>query len=258
MIKKLFYLTAVCSAFLTTSCLGGDDEPMNTIQSTCSIRSSSGNPVLYLDGGAIVYPTLESVYKLTGTGGFGSAKRAIIQFQYADINMTQDANGTVIKNAEVIGGNAIPTFDIMTKDEAMAKNVLAEDSIFALSDLKEKNIWAYGGYLNVSYNATYYPNGSGGYLIPSISAVYEQDPDNERNLDITLVLNKHGKKDGVVAGEGTILNSFDISSLSHLFPPSGFDSIRCNLHYLIKVGLNDEEQKTITKSIAVKDLLYPW
>ena len=258
MINKLFILAAVGSLFTLTSCLGGDDEPMNTVQSTCSIRSSSSGAVLYLDGGAIVYPTPESVYKLTGTANFGNAKRGIIQFNYADINMTQDANGTVIREAEVFGGNSIPTFDIMSKEEAIAKNVFSADSIFALSRLEEKNIWAYGGYLNVSYNATYYPNGSGGYFVPSLSAVYELDPKNERNINITLVLNKHGKKDGVVAGEGTILNSFDISSLRQHFPPSGFDSIHCNLHYLITEGLTSEVSKTIERSIAVKDLDYPW
>lgn len=255
--KTLFAVTTV-SYLLFTACIGGDEEPMNTMQSPFTIHQTTGGVVLYMDGGSVVYPTQTSVNDITNNKGFGDVKRAVLQFQYDETMVTDNGNNTAtIRNAVLIGGNGIPTFNALTKEEAREKNVLEEDSIFGFNDLTKSNIWFSRGFLTISYNSTYYSNVNGGYHIPTANAIIEADPANQRNIDITLLLNKHTKKGDRAVGNATIINSFDITNFAHLFPSSGFDSISCNVHYKLETGMTEEE-KTVVKNAAVKDFFYPW
>lgn len=256
--KKITFVSAALSSILLSACIGGgDDDPMSYIYSSFTIKPTSNGVAMYMDGGGIVYPTAESINEITQNKGFGDVKRAFFQIQYDQSLVTDNGDGTgTFKGVKLLSGNSIPTTYAMTREDALSKNVLVEDSIFGCSDIT--NLWVYRGYLNVGYKTTYYAKSGGGYHVPTSNIIIEQDPANVRNLDITFVVNKHSKKGDRAIGEAEIVNSFDITQFSHLFPVSGFDSINYNIHYIIENGLKEENKTIKDKRIAVKDFFYPW
>ena len=77
--KTLFAVTSVTS-LMFTACIGGDEEPMNTMQSPFTIHQTTGGVTLYMDGGSVVYPTQTSVNDITNNRRCKYCKRNMVKY----------------------------------------------------------------------------------------------------------------------------------------------------------------------------------
>lgn len=223
--KKINFLLAamlMAVATMTTSCLDADTSD-NTLSTTAyaTITGTNPNYVLYCDGGLIVKPTTSSVSSVTGAAGFGTNKRVFLSINYKESNLSQDTSTGIstITDGELTSGTYIPTIEILTKAQADAQNITAEDSTFAITSLG--NAWAYDGYLT-TYTTSYYAAGSDGTaLYPSTNIVFGPEDVSENAITLHMYYNRHVSSKSEVMGSSTFLNSFDLSSLVDVIPGTG-------------------------------------
>lgn len=201
------------AAVATTACLSDDESKTVTVNGFFTIQSGAlGTCKLLEDGGAVVYPTMESVNALTDNKGFGDHKRAQFYYSYdAATDLTQDEAGNVtIKNAKLGGGQYIETAKVLDRDAVDKINGLATDSIFPVQSFSQ--FWLANGYLNTILKGQY-SSKNGKAIRPSISLFLPEDAINENEVAFTILYNRHSSKNENAAGISDFINSFDISDI---------------------------------------------
>lgn len=205
--SSIFSVSAVLCGMLLTSCLSGDGTNKMAGTGIFTVVKEDGGYSLFLDYGGMVRPTQQSVTQLTGKEGFYDGDRVRLSFNYTDDSFVSvPGKGTYINNAELYEGQRIPKFNILTKEEAMAKKVLDKDSIFVFNPYQKLDygtgylIGAYRGYLTAQFNG-YYTIGSDARIYPTLNMVYDAAENTTPDvLKLRMYYNRHSKKDGVTSG----------------------------------------------------------
>ena len=222
--KLILGVLASCSLALT-SCLGEGDKE-GQITGYFTVNTSGGQTVLYMDGGATIYPTPSSVADLTDGKGLSGVERAMFSLTYPEEFFIQKENGYIeIREAKLTNGDVLPVFVPYTSTEAAdAKNVTNTDSIQALNSLDQ--VWCYGGYFNVTSTTKYYIQ-DGKAVRPTLSCIMTQSEEDSRVININLLNNLHplNDKKESIGGNAQLLNSFNISKIKDEFMLSGIDSV---------------------------------
>lgn len=221
MIKKIFLaVLAVMMSSAFVSCIDSADDTGNTasLEAYFTIQHSANNLTLWMDGGAIVYPTAASAAALMKTEGFSTIKRAVLTIQYDKNTLTTNSDGAyIIKDADVPSGQGIVTSNMIELTKAQHQNVFANDSVYAFDNSidNETNVWFYKGFMTVRYMSSFYVHDKT-YIMPTITAVYKKSESDPSTIDVELVLNKHKVvSTDVLAGTSYFVNCFDLTSLQH-------------------------------------------
>lgn len=247
-------LSLFIGGVVLTSCIDDNNSTKSSLQSTFTIAHTSNTSVLYNDGGITIYPSAAGLAALSDNN-FKNVKRALLVVSYDEDNVIDNTFPDVtIKDADIIEGTAIPTFNIMQKREAERLNQLDPDSIFAIDNISPMtDIWFYRGYMNISYVSSYYTKDKKS-LVPSMTVIFEQDESDARKGNLTLLLNKHADyRNDAVSGTARIINSIDITSLKNYFPPSGIDSVMFKINYKTSSG-----ETSVQMNVSLKDFYYPY
>lgn len=251
--KTIFSLVIGCILF-TTSCIEDNKNNKCTLQSTFTIAHTSNTSVLYNDGGITIYPSAAGLAALSDNN-FMNVKRALLLVSYDEDNVIDNTFPNVtIKEADIVEGTAIPTRNVLQKNDAERLNQLDPDSIFAIDNLTPStDIWFYRGYMNISFVTSYYSKNNKN-VIPTMNVIFEQDEKDPRKAGLTLILNKHADyRSDAIVGSARIVNSIDITSLKNYFPPAGIDSVMFNINYRIASGETSVERK-----VSLNDFYYPY
>jgi hypothetical protein len=210
--QKLYFVALLCATlFGFTSCLSDSDDDDDNKQLFVSYYTITGtypNYKLIADNNMIVYPTAESVNKLTDNKGFGDHKRAELYAYYTKKDMMTTENGvTVIRNAELYDGAYLIEQKAVTLAEATEAGILEEDSIF---HTKNNNGWLANGYINSVFTAEYYIV-DGKDIKPDVNLCATSTGDNA--VTLTMLYNRHSPKVNVSPYNGTFAYSFDITNI---------------------------------------------
>lgn len=208
--QKIYFVALLCATlFGFTSCLSDsdDDDDKQLFVSYYTITGTYPNYKLIGDNKMIVYPTVESVNKLTDNKGFGDHKRAQLYAYYTQKDMTTENGATVIRNAELNDGVYLVEQKAVTLAEATEAGILKEDSIFYI---KSNNGWLANGYISSIFTAEY-SIVDGKAIEPDANLCATSTGDNA--VTLTMLYNRHSPKVNVSSYDGTFAYSFDITSL---------------------------------------------
>lgn len=200
------------AAMLVTSCLKDEKNDTVTFTGFFTITGSMPNYKLIEDGGAVVYPSAESINQLTNNKGFENYKRAQFYGTYdQNLDMTEDEKGNVtIKNAKLLGGQYIETKKVLDVDDAKNTNVLNNDSVFSI--LSFKQCWIANGYINTIINGQYSAK-EGKAIRPTVNLLLGENAVTENTVSLTILYNRHSSKNENAAGTTDFINSFDITDI---------------------------------------------
>lgn len=223
-IKTLMLLVAVLSAFALTSC--NDSDSTRYLNGHVTIEGEYPNYTLYFREGYVAKMNPSSVSQMTGGKGF-SAKRAYLTISFVDENVvyeyesgtTDKVKSITINNADLVGGNYITTLNVMPYENAEQKNLTVADSIFSID--KVEDFWIHRQYLNLVVSAPYSVSSSA-YVYPTMNLTYKQSDIKENAITMTLLYNRHTKKD-VSSQTGSFITAYPIGSIVNYVP--GNDSI---------------------------------
>lgn len=244
-IRKTCFAALTCVAALVfTSCDPGGDDNKRYSQGYFTITGTYPNYKLIEDGGIVVYPSVQSVSKMTNNKGFGDKRRAFFSFSYDEKNITTNNEHATVQDAELISGNYVTEVKPISFETAKDQNLLATDSIFSIRAYT--NCWITNGYLTAIFNApvSYASNYqiSGQFIEPTTNICVENGGISENSITFNMLYNRHSKKDAM-SSEVSLIYSFDIANIN--IP--GSDSIN--------VKLKAEGVKDVTFKVARKTFM---
>ena len=245
MFKKIYLAVFAITMAMFASC-NSDGEPGGYMQGVFTVQNSIGSPVLWMDGGPVVYPSATAAQQLMANKNFASAERVLLVVTYKDVDVTGDSSTSlVVKNAEVAQGSVVPTSVIRTPEMAEVdmkfNNYLADDSISTFYDINRENgIWFYKGYMTAQFSSSYYTQGSTG-ILPTVLATYTVDENDPKEVSVTLYLNKH-KKSGATEGSqyASFVTSFSLTDM--------YQHIMRNSLSEVNITINSETSRASSSS----------
>jgi len=205
-----------------TSCLDNIENDI-IYYDYCTITGSMDSEyVIYSDTGDELHPNMTSVYDYTNGKGFGTARRALMQFTYKEKNIINRADGSAaIYGMEVKYGVEVTCSEPLSATKAAELGVTDKDSI---TDFSLGSIWMSNGFLNAYWEGYYSKDKNGYAIMPTLSLVYDEKTLNGDSLKFTIYYNRH---DSVNApnyyNSGEQVSSYDIVDLIESLPAS--DSI---------------------------------
>lgn len=233
-------LAATC---LFASCIDEEDNKHTGYGYFTITGSLVAGYQLHQDGGGTVIPTTASVSTITNGKGFEGLEieRALLSYSYSDKDISADKK--TIEIAEINGGSSIEVYNPLAKDQAEEKGVLEADSIFDAKSVS--GIWAYRGYITIVNKSQYVLNEKkDNAVIPTFNLVYDPTEQIPDQLNLTLCINEHHKKDVTPSGTSEFTNSFRLSPMLNSIP--GTDSVKVSLNvqgskapYTFKVARKD-------------------
>ncbi len=258
MFKKIYLAVFAITMAMFTSC-NSDGEPGGYMQGVFTVQNSIGSPVLWMDGGPVVYPSVTAAQQLMANKNFASAERVLLVVTYKDADVTGDSSTSlIVKNAEVAQGSVVPTSVIRTPEMAEAdmkfNNYLADDSISTFYDISRENgIWFYKGYMTAQFSSTFYVEGQTG-ILPTVLATYTVDESNPSEVSVTLYLNKH-KKSGATEGSqvASFVSSFSLADMQQHVMRNSLSEVNITINFATKEG-----KQQLKKTIKREDFFKPF
>lgn len=258
MFKKIYLAVFAITMAMFASC-NSDGEPGGYMQGVFTVQNSIGSPVLWMDGGPVVYPSATAAQQLMANKNFASAERVLLVVTYKDVDVTGDSSTSlVVKNAEVAQGSVVPTSVIRTPEMAEVdmkfKNYLADDSISTFYDISRENgIWFYKGYMTAQFSSSYYIEGSTG-ILPTVLATYTVDENDPKEVSVTLYLNKH-KKSGATEGSqyASFVSSFSLTDMYQHIMRNSLSEVNITINYETKEG-----KQQLKKTVKREDFTKPF
>ena len=258
MFKKIYLAVFAITMAMFASC-NSDGEPGGYMQGVFTVQNSIGSPVLWMDGGPVVYPSATAAQQLMANKNFASAERVLLVVTYKDVDVTGDSSTSlVVKNAEVAQGSVVPTSVIRTPEMAEAdmkfKNYLADDSISTFYNIdRENGIWFYKGYMTAQFSSTYYVENSKG-ILPTVLATYTVDEDDPTEVSVTLYLNKHKKSGANEGGQpASFVSSFSLTDMYQHIMRNSLSEVNITINYETKEG-----KQQLKKTVKREDFSKPF
>lgn len=258
MFKKIYLAVFAIAMAMFASC-NSEGEHGGYMQGVFTVQNSYSSPVLWLDGGPVVYPSATAAQQLMANKNFASAERVLLVVTYKEVDVTGDTESNmVVKNAEVAQGSVVPTTMIRTPEMAEVdknfNNYLADDSISTFYDINRENgIWFYKGYMTAQFSSTFYVEGQSG-ILPTVLATYTVDESNPSEVSVTLYLNKH-KKSGATEGSqvASFVSSFSLADMQQHVMRNSLSEVNFTINYETRDG-----KQQLKKTIKREDFFKPF
>lgn len=224
--KKTFLKLSIAFAFVSAffgmaSCGDSETTDNRMFSDFFTVTGSMPNYVLLNDEGVEIHPTSSSVSELTGGKGF-TDKRVFLTGIYEAKNQSEVSGHTVVKNAQLYGGQSIDVKKFITDAEAEATGVLNPDSIFPI--MMFKRIYIANGYMNTIVTASYSAVKGNG-IMPTRTLYIDNAKTANNSVTLKFLYNRHTPKNVDAAGTTDFSNSFDVTGIS----VPGSDSIAVNI-----------------------------
>ena len=258
MFKKISFALVAMVMFMFASCNDGGNDG-GYMQGVFTVQHSV-SPILWMDGGHMVYPSAAAAAQLQQNNAFKTADRVLLVITYKDEDMTIDANNIMtVRNAEVAQGSIVPTTILRSPEMASIDknfdNYLSPDSINSFYQISnETGLWFYKGYMTVQYLSTYYIRDNKGVL-PTVLATYSFDESKPEEVTINLYLNKHSKKSSETeSGEATnFISSINIADMQEHVMRNSLSQVKFTINYQTKMGT-----QTISRTVDKEQFFRPF
>ena len=207
-----FLLLSALAAVTLSSCLE-EGESDNRRGSYGFFTVGQRNPMtniytLYCDNGGRIEPTIESVMSMTKSEkGLDAYERLYVEFLYHDTDVTTENDIQVVHNADMQYALVLPTGIAYPPSATVEiEKITDKDSICNITTIKD--LWAYGGYINVGVYGPYYKER------PTMSLYC--DSVNTDFAHLRLCYNRHDSKNSL--GSDTYYSSFRLQFLQPSIP----------------------------------------